>query len=356
MGTLSPENHHRGGSIALASVAFRTAFAIICSSPAYATQFAYIPCDDGTVRVINVATHSVVKTLSVGGGPVGVAVNPALHQVLVTNSNDNTVSVINTGTESVKNPPIDLVKGGPEGVAVSPDGSLVYVTKNTDDSVSVINAATGGLITTIGVGFLPLGVVVSPDGAKVYVANNGGTNTIQVIDVATNAIVPPDIQIGGVPGAGPAGLAIKPDGTTLYATKLAGNIVAVIDIATRIVTHRIGVGTFPEGIAISPDGKRLYVANFGDGSLARDTVSVIDTATNKEFKTIPVGQGPVGLDIGHGGGKVFVANNTSNDVSVIDTASNMVIDTIHQVCLGPEAFGTFIREGSNAHPVHQHGP
>jgi YVTN family beta-propeller protein len=152
--------------------------------------------------VINVATHSVVKTLSVGGGPVGVAVNPVLHEVFVTNSDDNTVSVINTGTESVKNPPI-VVRGGPEGVAVSPNGTRVYVTNYTDDSVSVINAGTGGLIATIGVGFLPLGVVVSPDGTKVYVANNGGTNTIQVIDAATNTILPPDIPIGGVPGAGP---------------------------------------------------------------------------------------------------------------------------------------------------------
>ena len=52
-----------------------------------------------------------------------------------------------------------------------PDGSKVYVTNNGANTVSVINTATNTVSATITVGIRPLGVSVSPDGSKVYVAN-----------------------------------------------------------------------------------------------------------------------------------------------------------------------------------------
>ena len=59
----------------------------------------------------------------------------------------------------------------PFGVSVSPDGSKVYVTNCSDNTVSVINTATNTVTATITVGSAPYGVSVSPDGSKVYVAN-----------------------------------------------------------------------------------------------------------------------------------------------------------------------------------------
>ena len=55
---------------------------------------------------------------------------------------------------------------------MSPDGSKVYVTNNLSNTVSVINTATNTVTATIPVGANPFGVSVSPDGSKVYVANN----------------------------------------------------------------------------------------------------------------------------------------------------------------------------------------
>jgi YVTN family beta-propeller protein len=52
------------------------------------------------------------------------------------------------------------------------------------------------------------------------------------------------------------------------------------------------VGQRPWGIAITPDNKKLYTAN----GLSND-VSVIDTATNKVITTIKAGDGPWGVVI-----------------------------------------------------------
>jgi YVTN family beta-propeller protein len=56
-----------------------------------------------------------------------------------------------------------------------------------------------------------------------------------------------------------------------------------------------------------------YITNSGDG-----TVSVIDTATNRVIDPpIPVGRSPVGVAVTPNANKVFVANQFDNTMSVM---------------------------------------
>jgi YVTN family beta-propeller protein len=133
-----------------------------------------------------------------------VAVTPDGSKVYVTNGGDGTVSVIDTATDTVIDPPIP-VGGGPFGVEVTPDGSKVYVTNGSDGTVSVIDTATDTVIATIPVGLGPFGVAVTPDGSKVYVANSGRrreTNTVSVIDTATDTVSATiSVGFGSIPTA-----------------------------------------------------------------------------------------------------------------------------------------------------------
>ena len=58
----------------------------------------------------------------------------------VTNANADTVSVIDTATNTVVGSPI-AVGGGPYGIAITPDGAYAYVTNAWGDTVSVIRIA-----------------------------------------------------------------------------------------------------------------------------------------------------------------------------------------------------------------------
>jgi YVTN family beta-propeller protein len=110
-----------------------------------------------------------------------------------------------------------------------------YITNNTSPgTVSVIDTTTNAVTGTIAVGSFPFGVAVSPDGSSLYVAN-ARSGTVSVIAAAGNAVI-------NVPGS---------------------------------CSPAIGVGSFPQGVAVTPDGRKVYVANAGD-----NTVSVIDTGTN----------------------------------------------------------------------------
>ena len=59
-----------------------------------------------------------------------------------------------------------------------------------------------------------------------------------------------------------------------------------------------------------------------------ETVSVIDTASNIVVATVHVGSGPIGVAVNPGGTRVYVANLTSNSLSVIDTATNTVSTSV----------------------------
>ena len=92
-------------------------------------------------------------------------------------------------------------------MAVTPDGSKVYVPNYGSDTVSVIDTATNTVITTIPVGATPWGVAVTPDGSRVYVANSGD-NAVSVIDTISNTVIGSPIPVGSQPL--PFGIFIQP--------------------------------------------------------------------------------------------------------------------------------------------------
>ena len=116
---------------------------------------------------------------------------------------------------------------------------FAYISNQADDTVSVINTATNTVTRTIPVGNAPLGVAVSLDGTRVYVANIDD-GTVSVIDGATNSIVT-TVSVGGQPH----GVAVNPDGTRVYAANKNSGTVSVIDTATNSVVATTNVGTGP---------------------------------------------------------------------------------------------------------------
>ncbi len=138
---------------------------------------------DGTVSVIDLETHSVVKTIAVGDSPTGIAVG------------GNRVVVTNSGSMAVDN-----------------DGSLSIIDTETLD---VVGAA-------IAFGDAPTAVVVDADGRYAYVSDLGSAS-VAVLDLATGEFVGP--QIATADGA--AGLAIGADGRLFVAGSLDGTITPV---------------------------------------------------------------------------------------------------------------------------------
>jgi YVTN family beta-propeller protein len=301
--------------------------AYVANYGTFPTKLGQARCLSDTVSVLRLDTRrldagsddkaahalKVVATVTVGPGPLSVAITPDDEEVYVTNFGrdpslfpggvpGNTVSVIQTkSNEVVATIPVGNLAAG---VAITPDGKHAYVTNRGDNAVSVIDTATHTVVATVPVQVQPANVVFTPDGRRAYVTNFG-SNTVSVIDTATHTVVPvPDgeaIKVGVVP----IGVAVTPDGGRVYVVNVnfspvppfPPGEVSVIDTATNTVVKTVAVGPGPRAVAITPDGAHAYVTNFldlltVDGIPVDGSVSVIELATNTVVDTVPVAGGP----------------------------------------------------------------
>jgi YVTN family beta-propeller protein len=298
---------------------------------------AYVVTSNNTVTVIDTGDNQVAYTVPVTVSPSHIAVTPDSKHAYVTDNNDNVIAVIETSNQTASEVTIIPVPNNDYslyGIVASPDGTSVYALAGQGDTsdffVSVIETATNSIATTFDIGgrYFPGGIAISPDGATLYVPYYGGLlqyGGLAIIDVATEATV----AVAGIPGASQNSFftaAVSPDNTKVYANAsyypsippIGDNAILIIDNSTASSTTippLLSVGVF------SPDGKYLY----GSGS---GGVAVLDTATNEVVTTIPVTV--AGLAITPDGRHLYVTDGVSS-VAVIDTSTNKVSATISGV-------------------------
>ena len=94
--------------------------------------------NDNTVSVIDITTNTVIDTIPIGIEPFDIAYDRDNQRMYVSNGGDSTVSVINTTTNTVDPTPI-TVGSAPYGIAYDLVSDRMYVANSLDDTVSVIN-------------------------------------------------------------------------------------------------------------------------------------------------------------------------------------------------------------------------
>ena len=145
--------------------------------------------------------------------------------------------------------------GNPSDVAIDPAGAFGYTPNVTGGSVSVLNLSANSLVTNITFSGQPFRTLVSPDGQLVYASNNNGQ--IAVIQASTRTIVRTYTLGQLIPLNG---LAQTSDGQTLYASSMLGTVYRLKASDGSVLGSRQVGGTAQE-VLLSPDGADLYVAN-----------------------------------------------------------------------------------------------
>ncbi|WP_037618220.1 bifunctional YncE family protein/alkaline phosphatase family protein [Streptomyces aureus] len=193
------------------------------------------------------------------------------------------------------------------------------------------------------------GPTYSPDGSQLWLGQTDGYTRFTVTaDGSVTDPVSVPIAADGTKHALVGAAVFSPDGSTVYSAVNGQNRVVAIDAATGTVRQSWNVGNAPRDLAEA--GGRLYVSNEGgrparpgdttinsyDTQVPADpvtaatttgTVSVIDPSDPSAAVTsIPVGLHPTALYAK--GRALFVTNTATNDVSVIDTTRNKVVQTI----------------------------
>jgi len=132
----------------------------------------------------------------------------------------------------------------------------------------------------------------------------------------------------------PTALEVKADASRAYVTRQDVNLVYVLDPVggTVVDTVTIDSGALPAAAsaaaALAPNGATLYVAN-----LATDSLSVIDTATNDLVDTVDVSAPgmrtrPRAVAVTPDSSTVFVGNSGTDTVTAIRASDRMILKTI----------------------------
>lgn len=158
--------------------------------------------------------------------------------------------------------------------AAAPSGSargLRHHAPRTEPVVMVGNYRDGTVTVIAERTFRVLGTInVTPDGKTPR-------------DPAQAAVYPFLVASKGVDYV--QGLALSPDGRTLYVSRGYLGDVAAFDIASRRMLWRLEVsGVRADHVALSPDGSRLFVS-----ALTSNEVQAIDTRTHRFVGSFPTG-------------------------------------------------------------------
>ncbi len=195
----------------------------------------------------------------------------------------------------------------PAGLALSADGQRLYVCGNLSNRLFELDAASGKLLRTFDVGVAPYDVVIVGD--KAYVSNWGGRRP----------------QPGDVTGPAGRGTEVKVDAIRFIANEGSVTVLNLAATAGQTELHRpvaeILTGLHASALAVSPDRRYVVCAN-----AASDNLSVIDTRTDTVVETIWVkaspadlfGASPNALVFDTKGRTLYVANGTQNAVAVVN--------------------------------------
>lgn len=239
------------------------------------------------ISVIDLASGREIKRLAAGRGASYLAISPDGSRIFCTHvypdagafrkAPQSEITVIDTATQRVvERKPLHNV-AGVFHVALSADGEFGVAAqlrpKNLIPLAHVEHGwAFGNSLSFFSKHFdgvqqvpldelesyyaMPFGVVISRDSTKIYVAT-GGSDSVTVIDARSL-------------------LRFSQQRHQSFANDLSAS--------ANYVISRIAVGRNPRGLALSPDGKTLYVSN-----RMEDSISLIDTASEKVISTFSLG-------------------------------------------------------------------
>lgn len=261
------------------------------SIPAYNSDYSkvYIPDVDSNndiVRVYDTSTDVEIGTgIPVGGCANSAAHRPGTDEVWVANGCDNTISVINTISDTVIHTYSMLGSG--TCPYFTPDGSKLYAAQCGGTVIYEIDPTTGNTNDTITLssGSIGYSLKMNSNGSKLYIPNIID-NTLDVLDTTTNTIS----QVSAV-GIGPIGVTVSPDESKAYVTNangaggFSGNSISVVNLATNTVTDIISVVAAPSVGWFAPVESASATVSFSL-STTSSTISLASTGQDTRLAII----------------------------------------------------------------------
>ncbi|MGE5101954.1 MAG: YncE family protein, partial [Deltaproteobacteria bacterium] len=259
--------------------------------------------------------------------------------------------------------PLATVGQMPLTMRVAPEGDRVVLSLSgyRQQGIEVVDATSGRVLQDLPQASAFIGLAFSPDGRALYSSGANSDVVYRYRWERGRATLDDSLVLARkAPRATgtryPSGLALSPDGKTLYVAENLADSLAVIDVANREVIQRLPVGRYPYDVVVDKNGV-VYVSAWG-----ANTVSVFHQEMNGWLgatSQMTVARHPSALLLNPDGTRLFVASGSTDHVAVVDTKTQRVIArlldpppagpnegaTPNALALSPDGTRLFVAEG-----------
>lgn len=252
------------------------------------------------------------QRLALSGGPYGLAVRG--HDLAyITRAHGAAIERLDLTTGRLSGSiPLGCT---PTCVAFSPSGTQAYVSVQYCDEIAVIDAVRHVQTHALPVSGDPFPLLVSPRGRTLFFT----TNEDRLFGLCPqNGRVMGSISLPATSHH----LVMHPAGGRLYVATRAGGSVLEVDTSRYEIIRTFSLGGWPQGVAVSPDGTTLYVANEQHG------LDVIRLASGKPIGTIELEGGACALQLSPDHQLLYMGLVHAGKIAVIEVSSLSLRATI----------------------------
>lgn len=181
-------------------------------------------------------------------------------------------------------------------VAISSDGSLVYVLESGRRAVFAFPLKTPNNLSTAITDYYsyffgaletnPTGIALHPEGTSLYVVGSTSDRVFQFdmstpFSLATLSYNASNVSVSGQDSV-PTALTFKPDGTTMYVVGDSANRISQYTLASpwnvssasfASINYLINQDATPVGVSFKPDGSKMYISGQATGNVYQYTLS-----------------------------------------------------------------------------------
>jgi YVTN family beta-propeller protein len=216
----------------------------------------------------------------------------------------------------------------PLNMQLSSSGKFLAITNNgqSTQSVQLIDPKTEKILDERVLSKSWYGLAFSRDEKHLY-ASGGNDNWILDFQLKDNKLgVSDTIKLGQIWPKGkisPAGIVVNKINSRLYTVTKEDSTLYIINPSEKAILKKVQLPAIAYSCLLSTNESKLYISLWGAKGIA-----VVDLSGEKIEKIIPVGDHPNELLLNRKGNYLFVANASDNTVSVINTVSGKVMETI----------------------------
>ena len=143
---------------------------------------------NGSLLFVDIAGRKVTGSIPLPPYPRNLFLTPDGSQLWVNYLASNTISIIDTLTNSVASTLVVNGTAAEAGMAFNPTGTRAYIAVRPG-TLAVVDTATLNTVANVTVGSWPVDVLVTQDGGRILVDDFSSKGTLTAINAATNTVI-----------------------------------------------------------------------------------------------------------------------------------------------------------------------